>query len=150
MKKSIALVTTIMMAALLTVLVGTAMFLASKAIFVTGGEERFASAFEAAEGGIEKGIWKVKKYLLGEDVLSAEEIKIASYNVKIDPKMIGVFVRSGFNLRFAAAYLGLGYSEKGGGVGQIFLILSDAIHPRGQRGIVEVLKMVPTGIKGGG
>jgi len=147
--RGIALVTAILMAALLTVLIGTALFIASRGLFVTSGEERFASAFEAAEGGIEGGMMRIRRYLDGLDDLGSETYRIGSYSVSVKPQNISVYARGGFNLRFASAYLGLGYSEQGGALGQVFLISSDAKHPRGQRGIIEALRIVPIGFRGG-
>ncbi|MEO0296365.1 MAG: hypothetical protein ABIN23_02850 [candidate division WOR-3 bacterium] len=150
MKRGIALITTILMAALLTILIGTALFIASRALFVTGGEERFASALEAAEGGIERGSFRIRKFLDGtESNLNPIEISLGSYRVEIAPEAVTAYVRSGFNLRFAAAYLGLGYSESGGAIGQIFLIASNARHPSGANMGLEALRMVPIGVKGG-
>ncbi|MEN3045243.1 MAG: hypothetical protein ABDH37_08560 [Candidatus Hydrothermales bacterium] len=149
MKKGVALITTILMASLLTILIGTALFLVSRGIFVTGGEERFVSAIEAAEGGIERGVWQIRRFISGLDNLDPRNFRIGSYDVTVDPEMVTVYQRSGFNLRFAAAYLGLGYSEAGGALGQVFLIASEARHIRGQQGVVEGLRLVPIGTLGG-
>lgn len=150
MKRGIALITTILMAALLTILIGTALFIASKALFVTGGEERFGSALEAAEGGIERGSLRIRRFLEGrESNLNPNEVSLGSYRVEIAPAAVTAYARSGFNLRFASAYLGLGYSQSGGAIGQIFLIASNAGHPSGTQMGLEALKMVPIGVKGG-
>ncbi len=149
MKKSIALITTILMTALLTILIGTTLFLVSRGIFVTGGEERFVTALSASEGGIERGVWKIKRYMEGNDELNPENYRIGSFNVRVSPEAVSGYARVGFSLRFAAAYLGYGYTSKGGGVAQIYLISSSANHPQGTRAAVEALMKIPIGSPGG-
>ena len=141
MKRGIVMVVTIIVLMLILIAGSLALFLVSKSIYVTGAQQRGYTAFQAAEGGIERGMQLVDiNFKEGNVNIPPENINISGYDVQVKPEFIGVFTQAGAAIEFAVGYLGYGIAASKGGSYHLYSIFSDAGRERGAQSNLETVQ----------
>lgn len=140
MKRGIVMVVTIIVLMLILIAGSLALFLVSKSIYVTGAQQRGYTAFQAAEGGIERGMQLVDiNFKEGNVNIPPENINISGYDVQVKPEFIGVFTQAGAAIEFAVGYLGYGIAASKGSY-HLYSIFSDAGRERGAQSNLETVQ----------
>lgn len=149
MKKGVVLVATVLVMSLVLVAVSVALFLTSKSIKITGAEYRSYTSFEAAEGGIEKGLKTIHDaFFMGERVDSTFSHQISRYNVEIHPEFLATAPQPGGAIEFALGYLGLGVAASRGGAMNVYALTSTSSRTRGEFTSLETIIRKVIGIAG--
>ncbi len=146
-RKGIVMVVTIIVLMLILIAGSLALFLVSRNIYVTGGQQRAYTAFQAAEGGIERGMQLVDvNFHQGIVNIPTDTIDISKYNVSVDPEFLAVVTMAGAAMEFAVGYLGIGVSAAKGGAFHLYSIFSDAERHLGARSGIETVQKKVIGI----
>lgn len=149
LNKGVVLVTTVLVMSLVLVAVSLALFLTSKSIRITGAEYRSYTSFEAAEGGIDRGLLTIHNaFLMGERVDSIFSLSISRYNVQVHPEFLATAPQPGGALEFAVGYLGLGVAAARGGAMNVYALTSTSSRPRGEFTSLETIIRKVIGIAG--
>lgn len=145
----VVLVTTVLVMSLILVAVSVALFLTSKSIRITGAEYRSYTSFEAAEGGIDRGLQTIHNaFIMGERLDTTFSINISRYNVQIHPEFLATAPQPGGALEFAVGYLGLGLAASRGGAMNVYALTSTAARTRGEFTSLETIIRKVIGIAG--
>ncbi len=141
MKKGIVMVVTIIVLMLILIAGSLALFLTSKSIYVTGAQQRMYTAFQAAEGGIERGMQIVDtNFRIGNVNIPPETTLISAYDVHITPNFLAVVTQAGAAIEFAVGYLGYGIAASKGGAYHLYSIFSDAEREFRARSNIETVQ----------
>lgn len=146
-RKGIVMVVTIIVLMLILIAGSLALFLVSKNVYVTGGQQRAYTAFQAAEGGIERGMQLVAdNFAQGNVNIPMDTINISAYDVIVDPEFLTVLTQAGAAMEFAVGYLGIGIAASKGGAYHLYSIFSDAEREIGARSNLEAVQKKVIGV----
>lgn len=141
MRKGIVMIITIIVLMLILIAGSLALFLTSRSIYVTGAQQRMYTAFQAGEGGIERGMQIVDlNFKQGNVNIPPEDIVISAYNVHITPQFLAVVTQAGAAIEFAVGYLGYGIAASKGGAYHLYSIFSDAGREFGAQSNIETVQ----------
>uniref|UniRef100_A0A7C4U8T2 Type 4 fimbrial biogenesis protein PilX N-terminal domain-containing protein n=1 Tax=candidate division WOR-3 bacterium TaxID=2052148 RepID=A0A7C4U8T2_UNCW3 len=140
----IVLVTTVLVMSLVLIGVSIALFLTSKAIRITGAEYRAYTAFEASEGGMDRGYQEIHKaFLMGERINKTLSVDLGKYNVEVIVRFLATAPQPGGAIEFAVGYLGLGVAASRGGAMNVYTLTSNVSGSKGAYSSIEgVIKKV--------
>lgn len=146
-RKGIVMVVTVIVLMLILIAGSLALFLVSRNIYVTGGQQRAYTAFQAAEGGIERGMQIVDiNFRQGNINIPPDTIDISGYDVRVTPQFLAVVTMAGAAMEFAVGYLGIGVAASRGGAFHLYSIFSDAERQGGARSNIETVQKKIIGV----
>jgi hypothetical protein len=123
----IALLVAIGTMLIILVVASLAIYLVTRAINVTGGQKRYQTCFEAAEGGLEIGMAKVDSAFSKQTDPTGYNGTVGRYNVTVSSEPLFASTASGAAIKFARGYFGVGHGIAGGGVNLYYHVLSQAV-----------------------
>jgi hypothetical protein len=126
-KKGIALLIAMGTMILIFVIAALGIYIVTRGLNVSGGQQRYQSSFEACEGGLEIGMLKVDSaFAAGIDPSNYNGV-IGKYNVTVDCQPLFAVMTSGAAVKFARGYFGVGQGISQGGVNLYYHIQANAV-----------------------
>ncbi len=141
-RKGIALVTVLVIIAVLFIASSATLYLVTQSIKVSSSQIRYEGTFQAAEGGVDIGIDKVLTSYNQGTPLSSWQGNMAGYNVKVDPEFLFIMPMTGGSILFAEGYAGIGQSAAKGGAALFYRITSVATSRTGKTGLEVIYRKV--------
>lgn len=146
-RRGIVMVVTVIVLMLILIAGSLALFLVSRNIYVTGGQQRAYTAFQAAEGGMERGMQLVDmNFRQGNINIPPDTIDISGYSVRVEPQFLAVVTMAGAAMEFAVGYLGIGVAASRGGAFHLYAIFSDAERQTRARSNIETIQKKVIGV----
>ncbi len=140
MRKGVALITAILVMALVLAMATTAMLLSVRGLRVSSAYNRYESGLSAADGGLSLGITEAINSINESRMPNPQSATVSGYSLNVDPDFLGVYFNIGGSIEFASGYEGLGKAASTSGASAFFRIRSLA--SRGSdRVIVEAVYM---------
>lgn len=139
-KKGIALLIALGTMILIFTIAALSIYLITKGLNVAGGQQRYQSAFEACEGGIELGLAEVNRAFLAGVVPDTSNIKIGKYTVRVIPDPLYATHKDGSVIKFGRGYFGIGYGQSKGGANFYYRILAQSVGTGGEKVTIELLQ----------
>lgn len=146
--KGFALLTAIVVMALVIGIGYAVIQLVIKEISISGGTRRYSSAAEAAEGSLEQGYSEIQRYVAEAQMDSSIHAKLGSYRVNVSISPLFTSYLSGSAIEFAGGYEGLGYGLSGGGAASYFMVESNSRGPRQESVGIEVVYRKVLNVRG--
>jgi len=147
-RPGIALLVAIGAMLIILIVASLALYLVTRAINVTGGQKRYQTCFEAAEGGLEIGMAKVDSAFSKQTDPTGYTGVVGRYNVTVSAAPLFASTASGAAIKFARGYFGVGHGIAGGGVNLFYHVLSQAtaVGITSERSILELEQKKVVGI----
>lgn len=139
-KKGIALLVAIGTMILILIIASLGVYLVVKGLNITGGQQRYQSALEACEGGIELGLAEVNRAFIARDDPDADTVSVGKFTVYIFSDALFASTSAGSVIKFGRGYFGVGYGIQKGGINYYYRIRSQAVGGGGERVTIEVLQ----------
>ena len=125
--KGIALLIAMGTMILIFVIAALGIYIVTRGLNVSGGQQRYQSSFEACEGGLEIGMLKVDSaFTAGIDPSNYAGV-IGKYNVTVNCQPLFAVMTSGAAVKFARGYFGVGQGISQGGVNLYYHIEANAL-----------------------
>lgn len=135
MNRGIALLTALFSLVLILIVGSLSLFLVMRSMGVSTGQARYQSAFEATEGGVERGLAEVDEafdaertdFVVGtySDALGPNQV----FAITTRPQLISTVTVTGGALDFARGYEGIGASIAKGGSMTCYIIPAEGTGP---------------------
>jgi hypothetical protein len=147
-RPGIALLVAIGTMLIILIVASLAIYLVTRAMNVTGGQKRYQTCFEAAEGGLDIGLSKVDSAFTHHTDPTGYAGVVGKYNVTVTAEPQFAATASGAAIKFARGYFGVGHGLAGGGVNLYYHVLSQAVAlgTTGERVILELQQKKVVGI----
>ncbi len=146
--KGFALITAIVVMALVIGLGYAVIQLVVKGLSITGGTRRYSTAMEAAEASLERGYSEIQRYVEEATIDSIVNARLGDYTTKVYVSPLFTSYLSGSAIEFAAGYEGLGYGLSGGGAASYFMVESNSKGPRQESVGIEVVYRKVLNVRG--
>ena len=138
--KGIALLIALGTMILIFTIAALSIYLITRGLKVASGQQRYQSAFEACEGGIELGLAEVNRAFLAGVAPDTTNIKIGKYTVRVIPDPLYATHKDGSVIKFGRGYFGIGYGQSKGGANFYYRILAQSLGTGGERVTIELLQ----------
>ena len=140
MRKGVALITAIIVMALVPAMAAAAMYLSIGGLKVSSAHTRYESGLSAADGGVALGINEAIASLTESRMPSAQRATISGYSLEVEPDFLGVYFNIGGSIEFASGYEGLGKAASTSGTSAFYRIRSLASRGN-ERVVIEAVYM---------
>ena len=147
-EKGFALLTAVVVMALVIGIGYAVIQLVVKGIGISGGTRRYSSTVEAAEASLEQGYSEIQRYVEEAQMDSIINTKLGSYRVNARVTPLYTAYLSGSAIEFAGGYEGLGYGLSGGGAASYFMVESNSKGPRQESVGIEVVYRKVLNVRG--
>jgi hypothetical protein len=139
-KKGIALLVAIGTMVVILIVATLGIYLITRGLNITSGQQRYQSALEACEGGVELGLAEVNRAFLNRDDPDTIDVDVGRYTVQVISDGLFATTSDGDVLKFGRGYFGIGYAMQKGGVNFYYRIRSQAVGGGGERITIELLQ----------
>ncbi len=141
-RKGIALVTVLVIIAVLFIASAATLYLVTQSIRISSSQVRYEGTFQAAEGGVDIGIDQILTSYDQGTPLSNWNGNLGTYSVNVNPEFLFIMPMTGGSILFAEGYSGIGQSAAKGGAALFYRIVSVARSKTGQTGLEVIYRKV--------
>ena len=140
MRKGVALITAIIVIALVLAMASAAMYLSVRSLKVSGAFTRYESGLSAADGGVSMGINEAIASITEARTPGSQSATVSGYSLNVVPDFLGVYFNAGGAIEFASGYEGLGKAASTTGASAFFKIRSVASRAN-EKVVIEAVYM---------
>jgi hypothetical protein len=117
-----------------------AIYLVNRGLTVSSGQQRYQTAFEACEGGVELGLSEVDRAFLAGTAPDTGYYNIGRQRVRVVPEELYALIAEGSVIKFSRGYFGIGYGMAKGGVQVYYRVFAQAVGSGGETVKLEVVQ----------